>query len=533
MTLCRMPMDVLEPRRLLAVVPAGFTDSQFGPNLLDGTAMEFAPDGRLFIALQGGTVHILDAQGNLSTALTLSVNRPVERGLLGLTLSPTFSSDNLIYLYYTEIPQGGDANTVSPTRNRISRFTVSGNTINPASEQVLVRLDPLDAGNHNGGALHFGPDGKLYVGVGENAVPANSQLATNRHGKLLRLNPDGTIPSDNPSTVVGIGATSGDNRAIYAAGLRNPFTFAFSPVDGRMLINDVGQSAYEEINLGAAGANYGWPGTEGKFDAGDNPNYTNPIYAYEHDDTSTTGQSITGGAFYSSQAPGRFPDTFQGKYFFGDLVSGWINYIDPANPPSALNAATPFATEVSTVVDIDVGPDGALYYLQRGNYSTIQGSVHRIVAPSRPSVSLTSKGTLYVNGTSGNDEIVIGIKRGKLRVTTNGVMEQFTLSRLKRGQISGANGNDVVTLGSGIIGLTLDGGAGNDSLRGGDFADLLLGGDGDDRLEGNGGRDTLDGGSGRDTLFGGTSIDRLIGGGGRDRSDYDKRERRTSIEILM
>src|SRR5205823_6118401 len=115
------------------------------------------------------------------------------------------------------------------------------------------------ATNHNGGATHFGPDGKLWIAVGENANGANSQTLTNLLGKMLRINSDGTIPTDNPF----YNTATGQNRAIWALGLRNPYTFTFQPGTGRMHINDVGQNTWEEIDVGVAGANYGWPSTEG------------------------------------------------------------------------------------------------------------------------------------------------------------------------------------------------------------------------------------------------------------------------------
>ena len=123
--------------------------------------------------------------------------------------------------------------------------------------------------------MHFGPDGKLYVAVGENANGANAQTLGNLLGKMLRINADGTIPTDNPF----YGTATGKNRAIWALGLRNPFTFAFQPGTGRMFINDVGQNTWEEINDGIAGANYGWPDTEG---ATTDPRFAAPLYAYNH-----------------------------------------------------------------------------------------------------------------------------------------------------------------------------------------------------------------------------------------------------------
>ena len=157
------------------------------------------------------------------------------------------------------------------------------------SEVVLLDLNNLSsATNHNGGALAFGGDGKLYVAVGENANGANAQSFDNLLGKMLRLNSDGSIPTDNPF----FGSASGNNRAIYSLGLRNPFTFAFNPGFDRMFINDVGQNTWEEINDGIAGANYGWPDTEGTTT---DPRFVSPRHSYNH----SSGCAITGGAFYA------------------------------------------------------------------------------------------------------------------------------------------------------------------------------------------------------------------------------------------
>ena len=138
-----------------------------------------------------------------------------ERGLLGIAFDPNFASNHFVYVYYT---------ATSPTvHNRVSRFIANGDVAVPGSESVILELNPLsDATNHNGGAIHFGLDGKLYIGVGENANGANAQTLSNLLGKMLRINPDGSIPSDNPFFTT----ASGDNRAIWALGLRNPFTFA-------------------------------------------------------------------------------------------------------------------------------------------------------------------------------------------------------------------------------------------------------------------------------------------------------------------
>jgi glucose/arabinose dehydrogenase len=345
-----------------ATVPSGFTETLVANGLVSPTAMQFAPDGRLFVAEQGGRLRVIKNGALLSTPfVTLTVSSTGERGLLGIAFDPSFATNQFVYLYYT---------ATSPTiHNRISRFTANGDLAVAGSETIILELDNLSsATNHNGGALAFGPDGKLYAAVGENANGANAQLFTNLHGKMLRINKDGSIPTDNPF----YGTTSGNNRAIYSLGLRNPFTFAFNPARAEMFINDVGQNTWEEINDGLAGANYGWPDTEGVTS---DPRFVSPRYAYNH---SASGCAITGGAFYSPVNQ-QFPADYLNDYFFADYCAGWIRKLDPGNG----NAVVTFATGISSPVDLKVGDDGALYYLARGS-----GGVYRIsYAASTPSIT--------------------------------------------------------------------------------------------------------------------------------------------------
>jgi glucose/arabinose dehydrogenase len=370
-----------------ATLPAGFTESQWGSDMSGGpTAMAFAPDGRLFVCSQDGHLRVIDKNGTLlaSPFLTLSVDSNGERGLLGVAFDPNFASNHYVYVYHT-VPG-------SPAHNRISRFTANGDVAVANSEFVVVDLDNLSsATNHNGGAIHFGPDGKLYAGVGENANGANAQSLSNRLGKILRINSNGTIPLDNPASFPGItGSTSGANRAIWAVGLRNPFTFAFQPGTTRLFINDVGQSTWEEINDGIAGSNYGWPAAEGPASP-PNPNFRDPIFYYGHGSSSTTGCAIVGGAFYNPPVL-QFPRSFIGKYFFADLCSGWIRVLNPSS-----NTASDFASGISSPVDLHVGPDGALYYLTHG------GQVFRIQATPSQAMNISTRARVETG-----DNVLIG-----------------------------------------------------------------------------------------------------------------------------
>jgi glucose/arabinose dehydrogenase len=335
-----------------ATLPTGFTETQIS-GLSGPTAMEFAPDGRLFVCLQGGQLRVIKNGELLVTPfVTISVDSAGERGLLGVAFDPNFASNNFVYVYYTV--------STTPRHNRVSRFTAQGDVAAAGSEVVLFELDNLSsATNHNGGAIHFGPDGKLYVGVGENANGANSQTLANLLGKILRINSDGSIPSDNPFNAT----ATGNNRAIWSLGLRNPFTFAFQPATGRLFINDVGQSTWEEINDGIAGSNYGWPTTEG---ATSNPSFRSPLFSYGHGTTATTGCAIAGGTFYNP-ATVNFPASYVGQYFFADLCTGWIRVFDPAS-----GTATGFATGINQPVDLKVTADGSLYYLSIGSASVFR-----------------------------------------------------------------------------------------------------------------------------------------------------------------
>jgi glucose/arabinose dehydrogenase len=354
---------VASPAAAQVVVPAGFRSATFASSIPSGTAMAFAPDGRLFVCQQTGALRVVKQGQLLATPfVTLTVDSTGERGLLGVAFDPQFASNQYVYVYYTT--------TTTPRRNRVSRFTAAGDVAAPGSEVVILELDNLSgATNHNGGALAFGPDGALYVAVGDNATGSNAQTLANRLGKILRIDADGTIPSDNPF----YNTASGANRAIWALGLRNPFTFAFEDGTGRMHINDVGAVTYEEINEGIAGANYGWPLSEGPTST---PGHTGPIYWYGHSSSSTpNGCAITGGTFYRP-TPGAFPSSFDGDYFFADFCSGFIRVRD-----AATGVVSPFATGLAFPVDLDVGPDGRLYYLSRGgslvgriSYDTLQVS---------------------------------------------------------------------------------------------------------------------------------------------------------------
>jgi glucose/arabinose dehydrogenase len=346
-------------------VPQGFAKNEsWITGLSNATSFAQAPDGRIFIAQQGGALRVVKNGVLLPTPFhQFAVDSTGERGLIGVALHPNFAANGWVYAHYTSISGG--------THNRITRLTANGDVstgVEAATGSLPIDLPALSsATNHNGGALHFGTDGKLYAGVGDNANGAQARNLNSVFGKLLRFNDDGTIPGDNPFC-----ATASQVCAVWAYGLRNPFTFAVQPGTGRIHINDVGENTWEEINLGARGANHGWPDSEGPANVA--AGVAGPLFAYAHSNASPpgsgpggffTGFSIAGGAFYPTI--GNFPAAYRGNYFFADFGTRFVARLDPANG----NAAYAFASLAGSPVDMLVGADGALYVLTRSSVTRI------------------------------------------------------------------------------------------------------------------------------------------------------------------
>lgn len=394
-----------------ATLPAGFTETKL-LGQVNATCVDVAKDGRVFLCEKPGRIRVYkDGKWLTTPLLSVDADFQEERGLLGLALDPDFKVNPFIYVYYT---------AKNPVHNRISRFRVEGDVA--GAETVLLDLNNLAAlrsgGWHNGGALHFGKDGKLYIATGNNAIQSNSQSMDNLLGKILRINADGTIPDDNPFYKT----NSGNNRAIWALGLRNPYTAAVHPVTGRLLINEVGDGAYEEIDEGKAGTNYGYPKAEGHAatpPGGLTGTYGDPIANYNHGD----GCAIAGGTFYQPTANG-FGTEYAGRYFYADYCGGWIKTLDPANG----NAVKGFATGIPRPIFLKAAADGTLYYVCRGartagsgagsaedNQSTKDGSLYRIKGPN--ATSIVGERLLPGGVASGR----IRIPAGKHRVTLYGL----------------------------------------------------------------------------------------------------------------
>ena len=367
---------------LAQTFPAGFSRVQVGGSISSPTVLAFAPDGRIFVAQQGGALRVIKNGVLLPTPfITLSsVSSLGERGLIGIALDPDFSNNGYVYLYYTT--------SVAPIHNRIVRYTANGDVALAGSELPILELDNLSgATNHNGGALAFDPDGKLYVAVGDNATGSHAQNLDIYHGKFLRINKDGSAPTDNPFYS---GAASEQRKRIWSYGLRNPYTFTIEPGTGKIFVNDVGQNAVEEINDATAGGkNFGWPATEGHTT---NPAYTSPVYAYNHSGAAPTGCAITSGTFFNPQFTS-YPASYLGNYFFQDYCGNWIYALNLTATPTA----TLFGSNVGgSSIALTTGPDGNLYYLSRGSsalYKIVSNNVNAPTIIQQPAGVAASEGT--------------------------------------------------------------------------------------------------------------------------------------------
>jgi putative heme-binding domain-containing protein len=365
-----------------AQLPFGFEQSVFASGLQDPNAIEFAPDGRLFVGERiTGRVRVVD-DGRLLAEPFATLPVPPEipgrrelaaqpgfrythiyfygnyrsSGLEGMAFDPEFERNGHVYFYFMND---------RPRVNRVARLTASPqnrNVADPASLKILLDIpmhtEPTDGpvkdgGSHNGGALIFGPDGKLYITVGDGwnpAPPGAPQDLGLLIGKVLRLNMDGSVPEDNP--FVGV---SGARPEIWALGFRNPCTATVHPQTGRIYINDVvgGKETVFEL---VKGGNYQHPTFRG---AGERQT---PVY--------TASGLIAGGTWYFGD---QFPELYRGSYFITDWRGHAIRRLLSAETPLPAN----FATGTRQAGQIKTGPDGALYWLST-TYETLNGTVNRI-----------------------------------------------------------------------------------------------------------------------------------------------------------
>jgi glucose/arabinose dehydrogenase/PKD repeat protein len=372
---------------LAATPPPGFEDHVLVPESPAGVTtpvgIAYEPgSGALFIVEKGdgtrwGTARVRrrdPVTGAVTTALSLTcVDSEGERGLLGIDFDTDYlapgNATRFVYIFYTRgvdvtgpcVIQG----LVKGGYNSIVRYQESGGVLtNPV---LLLRGPVLEANNHQGGTVRSAPDGTIYVSMGDNdtdayPVPASRNLNDLR-GKMLRLNRDGSIPADNPFV-----GQAGVRPEIWAWGLRNPFRFSMDAHTGNAYIGDVGEANWEEIDVGIAGADYGWPCLEASQTfrncspppSGD----VKPIYAYGHNGQTGAieGDSVISGPVYHG---GSFPVEYDHQYFFGDYGANWIRRAG-FTATGMLKDITMFMPDATSVTDLAVSPAGCLTWVSIG-----------------------------------------------------------------------------------------------------------------------------------------------------------------------
>ena len=298
-------------------------------------ALAFAPDGRLFLTERPGRVRVV-VNGRLLpdpvATFPVAAAPGRESGLMGLALDPDFRDNGFLYVMYTYRNDGG------PLANRISRLTVQGNTA--SGETVL--LDGIPGGAiHDGGRLKFGPAGKLFATTGDSGDSSLAQDRNSLAGKILRLNPDGSIPDDNPFP----------GSLIYTLGHRNAEGLAFQPATGQLFETEHGNVGNDELNAIDAGRNYGWPIVEG--DPGD-PRFVDPLQVY-HPSIAPSGATFYDAAVLSAWTGSLFFATLGGEHLHRVVLGG-------SGGRQILSEERLFAGQFGRLRDVAQGPDGFLYF---------------------------------------------------------------------------------------------------------------------------------------------------------------------------
>jgi glucose/arabinose dehydrogenase len=320
-------------------------------------SLAFAPDGRLFVTERPGRVRVVQNGALLANpALILDdVAASGEAGVLGLALHPQFTLNHLVYLVYT-------ARRGSAMVNRLVRYREVNNTL---GERAVLLDDITGATIHDGSRVRFGPDGKLYVTMGDAATADLAQQVSSPNGKILRLNDDGTTPSDNPF-----------GSPVYSYGHRNPQGIDWHPLTGDLWETEHGATANDEVNRIDPGKNYGWPVIEA---AATRPDMETPAIFF-----SPTSVAPSGASFYRGTAiPG-----FRNNFFFATLAGQHLHRVrfDPSDPRRVLGHERLLEGRFGRLRDVVSGPDGALYFSTcnrdgRGTPAAGDDRIVRIVAP--------------------------------------------------------------------------------------------------------------------------------------------------------
>ncbi len=370
-------------------LPTGaFTQTLLG-NMVSPIALAFDPQGRLFYT-EKTTGRVRLFQNNTLQAtpvITFSVNSTGERGLLGIAVDPAFNNNHFIYVYYTCDPAGGACGAI---QNQVVRFTESNGV--GANPQTIFFSPVSAATNHNGGNIHFGPDGKLYISIGDGGdTPQYSQDVTHKNGKMHRINSDGTIPADNP-----VFTDTGALPSLYVRGLRNSFDFSFDPLTpGRIFASENGPSCDDEMNRIQGGYNYGWRQNYPCDDAAPDPTYNTiaPLWSLPRFGPACcqapTGINVYNGTSIPQWTGGVFMATFNNNQMRHFYLNPARTDITQVNVIQGINVGT----------DIETGPDGALWYIQGGGYYT--GTLMRIVGTGpTPTATAPAAGTTTLTPTA-------------------------------------------------------------------------------------------------------------------------------------
>lgn len=385
-------------------LPDGFAVQTvtLGPFVSQPTGFAFLPDGRLLVTERAtGYVHLVPTTSTVSAVIDTipNVTSTGERGLLGVAVDPGWPARPYVYFHSTQVG----------SVIHITMVTASGDLVNPASTSLslgnpYVLLDDIPdlASTHNGGTLRFGPDGYLYASVGDDVRACEAQNLDSPRGKILRLDVSqmpGAGPGPPPRLDLAPAghpyAGSGWQPLVHALGLRNPFRFTIDPASGNLYIGDVGELTWEEIDelvqAGYTGNNFGWPEFEGPLQdplpaAADcsTPPFVDPIHV---EPNPPGAAAIICGPLYrtSATAPYAFPRAYDGDLFYVDFYAGWMRRLVNTGGSWALADSVPgqpsaanWGADFSQISDLQLGPDGALYYISFTSGSTPQG-VHRIV----------------------------------------------------------------------------------------------------------------------------------------------------------
>jgi len=425
-----------EPTLVLTPVATGLADPLGIVNAGDGS-------GRLFFVLQGGQIRVFDGQQVLPAPF-LDISSLVsccgEQGLLGLAFHPQYLGNGFFYVNYTDV--AGD--TV------VARYTISSdpNIANPNSAQILITIDQPFA-NHNGGQLQFGPDGFLYIGMGDGGSGGDpgdrGQNLGELLGKVLRIDVNGPLPYSIPASNPFV-QTPGARGEIWAYGLRNPWRFSFDRLTGDLFVADVGETQWEEVNHQPAsspgGENYGWRLMEGKhcFNPPSNCNdgsLTLPILEYSH----AVGCAIIGGYRYRGD---RFAG-IRGLYFFGDFCSGQVS---GATDTSGAWRSGVLAQTGQFINSFGEDESGELYL------ATSAGVIHQItqqglgLAPPAPGLAGTAN-TFDVTGATPGASItfLLGTQPGSTPIPgCPGVFANILQPKLGGTAVADANGRASLSL---------------------------------------------------------------------------------------